>query len=502
MINYFRNRFTHHLILAVLLGVFIMPSHAGKPLFIISPLTEANISLPSNDIAQVQYRVTNNTKKTRILTMKPIIAVSQSTVGAEACADQFLLAPKQSCILYLTINGITLAAAASPEILNGPIVCKTQPTDNGDLSPDPFYCSRPAKGSELNVRLTDPLTSASITVTGSPLTLYGNGPDHSLTIHNTSFALTATNVSSDFTGTALNGLVTQTASTCSSIPPGGSCTLTFTPGPTNVAQTSFPIQGDNTNIVTAAITITTTPPTLTAITPPSGTVSGGTQVTLTGTHLTGTSSVTLGGVAATSINVINSTTVKATTPAHAVGVVDVNLTTPGGTAILSNSFTYHILVIGQSWEGGKIACLGGGLQNLIAATANNSVPLPWGNRPGAPGDSFTDGAANTAQIIATVPNASGTYAASICSLYEVDSAGNTPCQAGNTCYNDWFLPAKDQLNCLYVNKVAIGMPNSTYWSSTVLSLFLAYYQEFVTGGTAGADRNGSLNFRCVRGFYP
>lgn len=504
MINCLHNKFTRQLILAVLLGIILAPVHAGKPLFIISPLTATRISLPSNDIAQVQYRVTNNTKLTRVLTIKPIIAVSQSTVGAGVCANPFILAPQESCILSLTINGITLAAAPSPVILNGPIVCKTIPHE-GEVSsdPDPFYCAQPGLNAELDVHLTDPLTSAAITVTGSPLTLYGNGPAQSLTINNTSFALTATNVSSNFTGTALDGLVTQTASTCTSLPPGGSCILTFTPGPSNVAQTNFPIQGDNTNTLTAAITITTTPPNLTGINPSSGTAAGNAQVTLTGTFLAGTTAVTLGGIAATNVNVINSTTVTAVTPGHAAGLVDVNLTTPGGVATLSNGYTYLATAVGQNSGGGKIACLGGGLQNLITTTADYSVALIWGGGAGAFAVSNTDGATNTAEIVANVPSAPGTFAASACSLYEIDSAGNTPCQAGNACYNDWFLPALTQLNCLYTNKVAIGgFSNIAYWTSTVLSLFLAYYQEFAAGGTAGANRGNPLNFRCVRSFTP
>ncbi|RUR20770.1 hypothetical protein ELY21_01250 [Legionella sp. km535] len=389
-------------------------------------------------------------------------------------------------------------------ILNGPIVCKTT-TYESEVSSDsdPFYCARPGPGAELDVHLTDPLTSATITVTGSPLTLYGNGPDQLLTINNTSFALTATNVSSNFSGTALNGLVTQTASNCTNLPPGGRCTLTFTPGPSNVAQTNFLIQGDNTNALTAAITITTAPPELTGINPSSGTSSGNAQVTLSGNHLAGTTSVTLGGIAATNVNIIDSNTVTAVTPGHAAGIVDVNLTTPGGTAILSNGYTYLATSVGQNSGGGKIACLGGGLQNLITTAADYSAALKWGGGAGAFATSNTDGATNTAQIVANVPSAPGTFAASACALYEVDSAGNSPCQIGNACYNDWFLPALTQLNCLYTNKVAIGgFSNIAYWSSTVLSLFLGYYQEFGGGGTAGADRNNPLHFRCVRGFTP
>ena len=67
--------------------------------------------------------------------------------------------------------------------------------------------------------------------------------------------ITATNITSDFTGTALEGKVTETGNTCASVAPNGSCTLTYTPGNTDVTLTSFTIKGDNTNSVTAQIGI-------------------------------------------------------------------------------------------------------------------------------------------------------------------------------------------------------------------------------------------------------
>ncbi len=78
-------------------------------------------------------------------------------------------------------------------------------------------------------------------------------------------------------------------------------------------------------------------PTLTSVTPNSGTTAGGTAVTLTGTNLTGTTSVSFGGTAATNVVVVNSTSVTCTTPAKAAGAVSVTATTPGGT---SNGVTY------------------------------------------------------------------------------------------------------------------------------------------------------------------
>ncbi len=82
-------------------------------------------------------------------------------------------------------------------------------------------------------------------------------------------------------------------------------------------------------------------PTVTAISPTSGTTNGGTSVTITGTGFLSGASVTLGGTAATSPNVVNSTTITATTPAHVVGAVNVVVAnTDGQSGTLTNGFTY------------------------------------------------------------------------------------------------------------------------------------------------------------------
>jgi hypothetical protein len=82
------------------------------------------------------------------------------------------------------------------------------------------------------------------------------------------------------------------------------------------------------------------PPTVTSITPATGTTAGGTAVTIVGTNLTGATAVTLGGTAATSVVVVNDTHITAVTPAKTAGAKDVAVTTPAGTGTLTNGFTY------------------------------------------------------------------------------------------------------------------------------------------------------------------
>ena len=81
-------------------------------------------------------------------------------------------------------------------------------------------------------------------------------------------------------------------------------------------------------------------PTLTQVAPVSGPIAGGTAMTLTGTNFTAGSVVMIGGLAATTIIVVDPQTITATSPAHAAGAVGVAVTAAGGTATLASGFTY------------------------------------------------------------------------------------------------------------------------------------------------------------------
>jgi hypothetical protein len=83
------------------------------------------------------------------------------------------------------------------------------------------------------------------------------------------------------------------------------------------------------------------PPVPTAVSPTSGTASGGTPITITGTGFSAGASVSLGGTAATNVTVVSSASITATTPAHAAGTVNVVVTNGNGqSGTLSNGYTY------------------------------------------------------------------------------------------------------------------------------------------------------------------
>jgi hypothetical protein len=94
------------------------------------------------------------------------------------------------------------------------------------------------------------------------------------------------------------------------------------------------------NITRYDIIITYTVPT-TTLSPVDGTVVGGLPFTITGDGFSGPSTVTFDGVPATSIVVVNATTITGVTPAHIAGPVDVVVTSNSVTHTLTDGFYYY-----------------------------------------------------------------------------------------------------------------------------------------------------------------
>jgi len=77
------------------------------------------------------------------------------------------------------------------------------------------------------------------------------------------------------------------------------------------------------------------PPKVSRVSPSAGLSIGGTRVTLTGKYFADGIAVLFGGVPGTSVKVISSTSLKVTTPAHAVGAVDVRAINRFGMSLAS-----------------------------------------------------------------------------------------------------------------------------------------------------------------------
>jgi hypothetical protein len=138
------------------------------------------------------------------------------------------------------------------------------------------------------------------------------------------------------------------------------------------------------------------------------------------------------------------------------------------------------LVVGDSYGGGKVAYI---LQSgdpgydankqhgLIAAIADQSTGMVWSNITalvGTTGTAIGTGQANTTAIVGQGGCTSG--AAWLCNDLTEGS------------YSDWYLPSKDELNKLYLNKVTIGgFVAYNYWSSSEADADEAWSQDFDLG---------------------
>ena len=92
---------------------------------------------------------------------------------------------------------------------------------------------------------------------------------------------------------------------------------------------------------TASDNFTFVSPVVTKVSPASGLTTGGTRVTIKGSGFNGATAVDFGSVAAVSFAVnAKGTQIRVSAPAHSAGVVDVTVTTPGGTSPTTNADLY------------------------------------------------------------------------------------------------------------------------------------------------------------------
>ncbi len=108
-------------------------------------------------------------------------------------------------------------------------------------------------------------------------------------------------------------------------------------GPSEVTVT---MDGLASTLASAFTFVVLPPPTISSIAPTSGSTAGGMTVSVTGTNFAAGATLAVGGVAATGVTVVSSTSLQAVTPARAAGQADVVVTVAGQSATLTKGFTY------------------------------------------------------------------------------------------------------------------------------------------------------------------
>jgi hypothetical protein len=262
---------------------------------------------------------------------------------------------------------------------------------------------------------------------------------------------------------------------------------------------------------TYTVTIVATP--ITAIAAISGTPQVGVELTagaLTPAGATATASyqwqisATVGG---TYTNITAATTNKYTPVAGDVTkfikVVATGTGNYSGSVPSAATAVVLPLAIGQSYCGGKVAYIlvsgdpgySVSVQHgLIAAAAdqNSGVAIVWSNiivNLAGTNIAIGTGQANTTAIVGQIGCTGG--AAWLC---------NDLTEGG---YSDWFLPSKDELNKLYLNRVAIGgfaTSNCSYWCSSEYNATNALYYNFYNGIPYEASKGITILVRAVRAF--
>lgn len=222
----------------------------------------------------------------------------------------------------------------------------------------------------------------------------------------TSVMITGTNFS-DVTGvkfgaTTATYAVNSTTSITATSPASSSGTVDITV--TTTGGTSVTSSSDQFTYISA--------PTISGLSTGVGPVSGGKAVVITGTNFSNATAVTFGGTLAP-FTINSATQITTITPNHSAGVVDIVVTSPGGSATIAGGFTYATVpdapVIGSATAGNGQAEVSftapsnNGGSSIIRYTATSSPGGFTGTATASPVivTGLTNGTAYTFTVTAT-----------------------------------------------------------------------------------------------------
>ncbi|GFE05743.1 hypothetical protein Scani_20110 [Streptomyces caniferus] len=229
----------------------------------------------------------------------------------------------------VTLTGTGLATAGAVRFGSTPATSFTVVSDTH------ITAVAPAGTGTVRVTVTTPggtSNGVSYTYSVTPA-LSGVSPNQGPTSGGNTVTLTGTNLTGTtavtFGATPATSFTVLSATQISAVVPAA------TPGPVDITVTT---PGGTSTLQSSYFYVST--PVLTGVAPPSGPLSGGNTVTLTGVHLVEATAVRFGATAATTFTVVSDTQITAVVPPGADGLVGITVTTAGGT---SNAVTYTYL---------------------------------------------------------------------------------------------------------------------------------------------------------------
>jgi Chitobiase/beta-hexosaminidase C-terminal domain/IPT/TIG domain/Family of unknown function (DUF6067) len=389
----------------------------------------------------------------------------------------------------VTINGADFSGATAVEFGGVPATSFTvnsstkitaiAPAGNGTVTVEVFGTGG-----------VSPSTANDLFTNISPVTVTGLSPASGVEVGGNSVNITGTDFSTGaivmFGSAAATHVVVNSATSITATAPAGTGTVfvtataalgTSATGPSN-EYTYLP------------------PPTVTSISPNSGTIPGGTSVTLGGTGFASGMTVDFGTNAATSVVVSSSTSATATSPAGSSmsgGVVDVTVTTVDGTSPVNQgdefNYTSPVTVTNLSVRTGPP---GGGTSVVITGTDfTGATAVKFG------ADAATSFTVNSStQITATSPAGGGT----------VDITVTTPPYSSAATRADQFsytsaiqtgvfsvLPTTAVGSTSSAQNVSIKLQSASAISSITVPVAQNGQQEFIVGTVTGCTIGGASN---------
>jgi len=165
-------------------------------------------------------------------------------------------------------------------------------------------------------------------------------------------------------GTAATSVVTVSSTSITAVTPAHAAGLV------SVVVTT----ATGTGTKTSAFTYVNPAPTISGVSPISGTSNGGTIVTITGSNFITGATVTFGTTAATAVTFVSSTSLRATAPAGIAGATSVVVTNPDAQkATLASAYTY--LALGDANNDGRVNAID--LSILISHDGQNYSPADF-----------------------------------------------------------------------------------------------------------------------------